>query len=167
MCMPGRFWSKVDKRPECGCWVWTGCLVKGYGMFHVTDKGPTYAHRFSWEMLVGVIPDGMQLDHICHRPSCVNPGHMRLATQAENAKNRVRAFGNTSGFKGVGRHGGTGKWRARIGVGGKQQYLGLFDSAEDAYDAYCVAAIRLHGEFANLGDTPRWNRPDTAPSEVP
>lgn len=172
MTIPPRFWSKVNKEPGDGCWVWTGCLVRGYGMMHITGKGAGYAHRFAWESLVGPIPHGMQLDHICHNPTCVNPAHLRLATQAENARNRLRSRNNASKFKGVGWHRSTGKWRARIGFGRKKYYLGLFDSPEDAYFAYCSAATRLHGEFANIGDAPKWNKPDAAqrqdtmPSEV-
>lgn len=90
-----RFWSKVDKngplpsnRPELGpCWLWTKHLVEGYGQF---DTGPTSdrrvftAHRWSYLQLVGPIPDGLQLDHLCRNTACVNPKHLEPVTIREN-----------------------------------------------------------------------------------
>ncbi len=75
-----RFWARVEKTPAC--WLWTGSLSSdGYGQmvnpFHV-------AHRLSYEMLVGPIPDGLQIDHLCRNRRCVNPTHLEPVTVREN-----------------------------------------------------------------------------------
>lgn len=89
-----RFWSCVDKNgpvhPTLGtrCWVWLrGCNRFGYGAFTVAGKGQR-AHRVSWEMAHGPIPDGLWLLHKCDNPKCVNPDHAFLGTALENARDR-------------------------------------------------------------------------------
>jgi hypothetical protein len=78
-----RFWEQVDKTGE-GCWLWLGCLHDfGYGMFSVRQRR-VYAHRFAYELLVGPIPDGLEIDHLCRNPRCVNPEHLEPVTHAEN-----------------------------------------------------------------------------------
>lgn len=81
-----RFWSKVDA--SAPCWVWTAASAgKGYGKFTLSANGKTrypLAHRYSWELLVGPIPEGMTLDHLCKNRKCVNPDHLEVVTQAVN-----------------------------------------------------------------------------------
>jgi hypothetical protein len=76
-----RFWEKVDK--TSGCWLWTAALWKGYGRIAV-GRRMVKAHRFSYELLIGPIPDGMTIDHRCRVRSCVNPAHLEVVTNAEN-----------------------------------------------------------------------------------
>jgi hypothetical protein len=79
-----RFWEKVDKTRDC--WIWTASKQQfGYGKF-VVKKGesPRMAHRLSYEMEVGKIPDGLQVLHRCDNPSCVKPSHLFLGTQKDN-----------------------------------------------------------------------------------
>lgn len=77
-----RFWSKVDKTGTC--WLWTACLNSaGYGQFWVKDR-IVYAHRIAYELLVGPIPVGLELDHLCRSPACVNPAHLEPVTHKEN-----------------------------------------------------------------------------------
>ena len=66
------------------CWVWTGsCNHKGYG--RVGFGGRQWAvHRLIWEQLVGPIPEGLELDHLCRNPPCVNPDHLEPVTHREN-----------------------------------------------------------------------------------
>lgn len=77
-----RFWSKVDKGQEC--WLWTASVTgAGYGQFYIapTMRG---SHRISYEWLVGPIPLGLDLDHLCRIRHCVNPGHLEPVTRSEN-----------------------------------------------------------------------------------
>lgn len=79
-----RFWIKVDKTPETGCWHWTSTITtEGYGQFWF-NRRPRLAHRIAYEMMVGPIPEGLVIDHLCRVRHCVNPGHMEPVTQAEN-----------------------------------------------------------------------------------
>jgi hypothetical protein len=79
-----RFWSKVDKQGPDGCWLWLiGKSTAGYGVFRLPDR-QVLAHRFAYELLVGPIPDGMTLDHLCRVRHCVNPTHLEPATRGEN-----------------------------------------------------------------------------------
>lgn len=90
-----RFWSKVEVDgplplfcPELGkCWVWTSCRQKGYATFAV-DGQTRRAYRVAYELVVGPIPKGLHLDHLCDngRAGCVNPMHLEPVTNAENAR---------------------------------------------------------------------------------
>jgi hypothetical protein len=92
------FWSKVDKKSSStDCWLWTGAKQGGrggkYGAFQLGWKIQKRAHRLSFEIANGPIPDGMMVCHACDVPLCVNPAHLFLGTAKENtddmdAKNR-------------------------------------------------------------------------------
>jgi hypothetical protein len=81
-----RFWRKVQKTE--GCWEWLACRnAFGYGVL----KPPSFdklmlAHRYTYELLVGPIPDGLQLDHLCRNRGCVNPAHLEPVTNRENCQ---------------------------------------------------------------------------------
>lgn len=77
-----QFWSYVDASGDC--WLWAGNLTKlGYG--HLNLDGKTkLAHRASYELLCGPIPEGLTLDHLCRVRHCVNPDHLEPVTSAEN-----------------------------------------------------------------------------------
>ena len=77
-----RFWARVEKTE--GCWLWmrpNGST--GYGQFRVAGQ-TVGAHRFAYELLVGSIPEGLTLDHLCRVRHCVNPAHMEVVTQRVN-----------------------------------------------------------------------------------
>jgi len=79
-----RFWAKVDKNGPGGCWLWTAARYPGgYGQFRANGKGGA-AHRFAYELLVGPIPEGLEVDHVCHVRHCVNPGHLQAVTRSVN-----------------------------------------------------------------------------------
>lgn len=79
-----RFWAKVYFPPcEDDCWTWTGARNKGYGWFGINNRN-YYAHRISYEMNVGPIPEGLQIDHLCRNHACINPAHLEPVTQQVN-----------------------------------------------------------------------------------
>jgi len=79
-----RFWSKVDQGDANACWIYKGKINnKGYGMFTVRGKH-VLAHRFSYALTKGPIPEGLSLDHLCKTTRCVNPGHLEAVTQRVN-----------------------------------------------------------------------------------
>jgi hypothetical protein len=89
-----RFAIKIDRsgripelRPDLGpCWLWRGThYARGYGKFyHSPTKKHVLAHRASYELFVGEIPDGMEIDHLCRIVECVNPGHLEATTHSVN-----------------------------------------------------------------------------------
>lgn len=80
-----RFWAKVEKS-DAGCWYWTGAVQSGgYGSAWNGERMAS-AHRWAYEMLVGPIPEGLVLDHLCRVRLCVNPAHLEPVTNAENIR---------------------------------------------------------------------------------
>jgi hypothetical protein len=82
--LPDRFWRRVIKAQPDECWLWTGTLHRGYGHFSVSRGVTKYAHRIAYELTIGPIPDGLELDHLCRNKVCVNPQHLEPVTKTEN-----------------------------------------------------------------------------------
>ncbi len=82
-----RFWSKVTKTDTC--WLWIGqTQVGGYGQFKLARHNQS-AHRISWELAYGPIPDGLWVLHRCDTPACVRPAHLFLGTGLDNVADKV------------------------------------------------------------------------------
>lgn len=83
---PSSFWARIDLSNPDGCWPWLrGCDSNGYG--HVGVHGDVYlTHRLAYELLVGPIPAGLTIDHICRNRPCCNPYHMEPVTRGENRR---------------------------------------------------------------------------------
>jgi HNH endonuclease len=144
----GVFVWKVDRsRTKCGAVA--GVLNdKGYRLIGVDDH-VYLAHRLAWLHVYGCWPP-VEIDHINGFRSDNRLSNLREATRSENRINAKRKNTNTSGFKGVWRPAGRRKWYANIQIKNSRVYLGSFNTREEAYAAYCVAAAELHGEFARF-----------------
>ena len=89
-----KFWALVSIGRDDECWEWKASKVnknksgKGYGQFSVGGARVVSAHRFSYEIENGTIPDGMCVLHKCDNPSCCNPKHLTIGSNLENTKDR-------------------------------------------------------------------------------
>lgn len=80
-----RFWRRVEKTQTC--WNWNGALNhggKGYGRFRGDDGKWYLPHRWAYQQLVGVIPEGLTVDHLCKNTRCVRPDHLEAVSIREN-----------------------------------------------------------------------------------
>ncbi len=85
----GNFWGYVKLDTEDRCWLWIGASSShGYGNFRAGEK-QFRAHRFSWLLNRGSIPEGQFVLHQCDNPKCVNPGHLFLGTHRDNMRDKV------------------------------------------------------------------------------
>ena len=114
------------------------------------DKITYRAHRIIWFLVTEEDPKNLLIDHIDGNPHNNRFDNLRLATSHQNQCNQKRRSDNTSGLKGVSWCKDRNKWQAGLSFKGKRIALGRFNTKEEAYAAYCEAAIRLHGEFARL-----------------
>jgi len=87
-----RFWSYVLSDPATGCSNWQGALdINGYGHAYLPGfSGQRAAHRAMWHMLLGPIPKGMELDHLCRNRACVRLDHLELVSRAENNRRMLK-----------------------------------------------------------------------------
>ena len=77
--------DKVKVNLHSQCWEWQGYLQRGYGEISINGEN-IKAHRASYEIFIGKIPDGLVIDHLCRNPRCVNPTHLEPVTLEENTK---------------------------------------------------------------------------------
>lgn len=109
-------------------------MKDGYILLSVAGKR-VLAHRVAWLFAYGDFPEG-NLDHINRDRADNRICNLRNAAPAQNAQNRAKNRLNTSGYKGVTWHKRDKKWQAGLTLNGKTVHLGLYDTAEAAYEAY-------------------------------
>lgn len=101
MSLADRFWKYAVVGMEC--WGWAAYTTsKGYGHIRLPDGRAGKAHRVSWELHYGPIPDGLFVCHTCDNPQCCNPAHLFLGTNADNAADR-EAKGRSARIDNAGR----------------------------------------------------------------
>ncbi|WP_261526143.1 HNH endonuclease signature motif containing protein [Burkholderia multivorans] len=84
MSLLERFHDKCMPEPMTGCWIWFGAhQPTGYGQLWNGER-PEQAHRISYRLYCGPIPEGSEIDHRCKNPWCVNPNHLEAVTHAVN-----------------------------------------------------------------------------------
>ncbi len=151
----------LDYNPETGVFRWkkstnrrikVGAIAganhnEGYRKIQI-DGARYFSHRLAWKMHHGHDPKD-QIDHINGVKNDNRIQNLRECTHAENARNRGKTKVNKSGYKGVYLH--RGKYRAGFCLSGKKTDLGLYDTAEEAHEAYKKAAKEYHGYFYNGG----------------
>lgn len=144
----GEFAWAVDRGSRIKAGTRAGSL-NGRGYCQIRLGGHWFAaHRLAWLFVYGA-PLPEQIDHINGEKSDNRISNLRAATASQNAYNRVGPPGKHSQLKGVTRH-RTGRWQATIKSDGRDHYLGLYGTELEAFEAYCRAAERLHGEFARV-----------------
>ena len=139
-----KFLASIEWQGDCLVWT-AGMDGAGYG--HLWDGGRrrmVKAHRYAWEREHGPIPDGMFIDHVCHNKVCVRVPHLRLATPAQNSRNRGRARSNT-GHRNV--HFARGLYVVNVGHEGVQ-HKGWHKTLEEAVAHARALRTELFGEFA-------------------
>lgn len=130
------------------CLIWIGGTTRGgYGTLSVNGR-MVRAHRFAWERENGPTPGGLFIDHACHTPACVFPGHLRTATPGENAANlRGARRGRAHDLpRGVSRNGKG--YVAQVGHNGVRHGLGTYATPEEASAAAEAKRMELFGEYA-------------------
>jgi len=85
--------SILDRIDASGdCWEWDGAHTDGYGkVWSPSDDRLVYVHRIMWEGLVGPIPEGLEIDHLCRNTGCSNPDHLEPVTRRENIRRGIGA----------------------------------------------------------------------------
>lgn len=147
-----RFLAKIAPSDENGCETWTAGTRDGYGRFkmgsrRVPGSMKNYnAHRVAYTLFVGVIPNGIEVDHTCFNHACCAIGHLRLVTHKQNQEHlRGARVDNIAGVLGVGQamRDGRLRWRARVRHDSHLYHFGWHDSPEEAEAAVIAGRMSL------------------------
>jgi hypothetical protein len=120
------------------------------------------AHRIAWYLHTKEDPATFQIDHMDNNKANNKIENLRLATGAQNSYNATKKSRALSQYKGVTFSARHDKWVTRIRVNGKTTHLGYFIDELKAHETYCLAALEMHGEFANFGENSPFNSRNAA-----
>ena len=124
------------------------------------DRVNYLAHRIAWYLHTGTDPGVLQVEHVDTDRTNNKIENLRLATALQNSWNKSKRAGTSSQYKGVAFYAQHGKWLSQIRANGKTTHLGYFIDELEAHRAYCLAAVEMHGEFANFGENSPFNPSD-------
>lgn len=144
-----RFWEKVSKQDGDKCWEWLGSLNKpknGYGCFNVKRK-PVYAHRYSYTLHYGPIPDGLLVLHRCDNPKCVRPDHLFLGTHQANLDDAKAKQRMPHSHK---------HWNTKLTVDQVRSIRAEYDSGNRAAHAIAAKFGISPTQAFNIGTRRRW-----------
>lgn len=150
-----------------GCWIWTGDKTRGYGYYQIGkwrradgsyDRHRDYAHRISWELHRGTIPDSIEVCHRCDVPLCVNPAHLFLGSHADNQADMAAKGRSAQGER---------QGRARLKEAAVREIMASTETGESIGRRFGVTTqtvndIRCGRTWAHLGltrsDNPKANQ---------
>jgi len=133
-------------------WKWfaNNQCGKFYARTNIPNKNGKRGSILMHRLILKILKSKLQVDHLNHITLDNRKCNIRVCTQSENLQNCNKYNNNTSGYKGVNYNKINKKWQASIGVNKAKIYIGSYINPIDAAKAYNEAAIKYHGEFANL-----------------
>lgn len=93
---PEQRWRTSYIEDGNGCWVWQGVKSRGYGIISCGAHSQKFAHRFVFELLVGKVPEGTELDHLCRNRACIRPDHLEPVPHEVNVQRGEAGIANSS-----------------------------------------------------------------------
>lgn len=135
---PEKFWDQVLVVGS-GCWLWDGFVnPNGYGQRTVRVQGRNrtiQAHRLAYELFVGPVPIGLELDHLCRTRSCVRPDHLEAVSHAENVRRGESAAASTAAA--------AARTHCRRGHALRSDNVRVHRGADGYERRYCLACARV------------------------
>jgi hypothetical protein len=119
-----------------------------YAKRNIRNKDKKKQEQVRMHRVIMNAPKTKEVDHIDGDKLNNQKNNLRLCTKIENLRNKGKLKTNISGFKGVSYDKKLNKWKAQISVNNKKIYLGIFDDKLLAYDKYCIACKKYHGNFS-------------------